>query len=182
MKLNSKFFLGAILTTVLTGAASASPIIDVYAGGMVGVGGSTVFVDSNHKNESAQSLGAVLGIDIPLVRIEGEYNYITNDKFSTNDAMLNAYVKMLPTMIQPYFGVGVGSVFGGHVDTNNLKYDIKTSVAYQGMLGITLDVLALPIDFDIEGRVLYAPNFTEIASEKPDLLQYDARVKLRYMF
>ena len=182
MKLNSKIFTFAILTAGITGAASANPIIDVYAGGTFGVGGTAALWDGGHKNEAAQSFGGVFGIDIPLIRIEAEYNHIRNDLFSTNEAMLNAYFKMLSTLIHPYFGVGVGSIFGGHVDTDNTKYDVKTSVAYQGMLGVTFDILAMPFAFDVEGRVLYSPNFVEIGTEKPDMLQYDARAKVRYLF
>jgi opacity protein-like surface antigen len=182
MKLNSKIFMAGILATTVTGAASANPVIDVYAGGMFGAGGTSVYWDGQHENESAKSFGAVVGIDIPLLRIEAEYNHITNDVFDTNDAMLNAYFKMMSTMIHPYFGLGVGSVFGGHADYTGVKTDVKSSVAYQSMLGLTFDILAAPIKFDIEGRVLYAPNFMEIGKDKPDMLQYDARLKLRYVF
>ena len=182
MKLNSKIFACAVLATSVAGTASANPVMDVYAGGMLGVGGTSMYWDEHHKNEAAQSFGAILGIDIPLLRIEGEYNHIVNDDFSTNDAMLNAYFKMLSTLIHPYFGVGVGSMFGGHIDNGIVKYDIKTTVAYQGMLGLTFDIFALPVNFDIEGRVLYAPNFVEIGTQKPDMLQYDARLKVRYVF
>lgn len=85
-------------------------------------------------------------------------------------------------MIHPYVGVGVGSIFGGSYNPADVKYDIKSTVAYQGMLGLTFDILALPIKFDVEGRALYAPNFAEIGTDKPDLFQYDARLKLRYIF
>ena len=163
MKLNYKIFLCAILATTVAETASASQPIDIYAGAMIGAGGATMYFDDNHKNNAAQSFGAVFGI-------------------STNDAMLNAYFKMLSTVVHPYIGVGVGSVFSGNIDIQDTKYDIKTSVAYQGMLGLTFDISALPINFDIEGRVLYAPNFAEFAGEKPDMLHYDARLKLRYVF
>lgn len=181
MKLNSKIFLSTVLMAGVATSANASPVIDVYAGGMFGAGGATIYNDT-HSNVSAQSFGGVLGIDIPLLRVEAEYNHLTNDKFSTNDAMLNAYFKMLSTMVHPYIGVGVGTIFGGSYNPANTKYDIKSTVAYQGMLGLTFDILALPIKFDVEGRALYAPNFVEIGTEKPDLFQYDARLKLRYIF
>ena len=182
MKLNSKIFMAGFLATAVTGTAFANPVIDVYAGGMFGAGGTSVYWDNQHKNESAKSFGGVVGIDIPLLRIEAEYNRISNDIYNTNDAMLNAYFKMLSTMIHPYFGVGVGSVFGGDVEYGAVKYDIKSTVAYQGMLGLTFDILAMPLKFDIEGRVLYAPDIFEAGKDKPDMLQYDARVKLRYIF
>ena len=166
MKLNSKIFFGAILATSVATASYANPVIDVYAGGMFGAGGASVYNDNHHSNYSARSFGGVFGVDIPLLRVEAEYNHIMNDKFSTNDAMLNAYFKMLSTMIHPYVGVGVGSIFGGDTEIANVKYDIKSSVAYQGMLGLTFDILAMPIKFDIEGRALYAPNFMEVGKEK----------------
>ncbi len=182
MKQISKIFIGTVLTTATIGAASANPVIDVYVGGSFGAGGSTIYNDGHHKNYSGQSFGGIFGIDIPLLRVEAEYNHLTNDKFSTNDAMLNAYFKMLSTMIHPYVGVGVGSVFGGSYSSDLIKYDIKSTVAYQGMLGLTFDILAMPLKFDVEGRALYAPNFMEIGTDKPDFLQYDARLKLRYVF
>ena len=182
MKLNYKIFLGSVLTATIMGSASAAPVIDVYAGGMFGAGGASVYLDEHHKNYAAQSFGGVFGIDIPLLRVEAEYNHLMLDDITTNDAMLNAYFKMMSTMIHPYIGVGVGSIFGGNYSHDSVKYDVKTSVAYQGMLGLTFDILALPLKFDVEGRALYAPNFMEIGSDKPDLFQYDARLKLRYVF
>ena len=183
MKLNSKIFIAGVLTASCVGMANANPVVDVYAGGMFGAGGASIYQNGNHRNEAGESFGAVLGLDIPLLRIEGEYNHLTNDLVSTNDAMLNAYFKMLSTMIHPYIGVGVGSVFGGHYTAaDKIKYDVKSTVAYQGMLGLTFDILALPLKFDVEGRALYAPNFMEIGTQKPDLLQYDARLKIRYVF
>ena len=182
MKLNSKIFLSGLVAATVAGSASANPVMDVYLGGMFAAGGSSVYTDDHSKAYAANSFGAIFGIDIPLLRVEAEYNHIMNDKFSTNDAMLNAYFKMLSTMIHPYVGVGVGSVFGGDTEIANVKYDIKSSVAYQGMLGLTFDILAMPIKFDIEGRALYAPNFMEVGKEKPDLFQYDARLKVRYVF
>lgn len=181
MKLNSKIFLFNVLMAGTIASANANPVVDVYAGAMFGAGGATIY-NTTHSNVSSESFGALLGIDIPLLRVEAEYNHITNDKFSTNDAMLNAYFKMLSTMIHPYVGVGVGSIFGGSYNPADVKYDIKSTVAYQGMLGLTFDILALPIKFDVEGRALYAPNFAEIGTDKPDLFQYDARLKLRYIF
>lgn len=181
MKLNSKIFLSSILAAGMVVSANANPVVDVYAGAMFGAGGATIY-NNTHNNVSSESFGALLGVDIPLLRVEAEYNHITNDKFSTNDAMLNAYFKMLSTMIHPYVGVGVGSIFGGSYNPATIKYDVKSTVAYQGMLGLTFDILALPIKFDVEGRALYAPNFVEVGTEKPDLFQYDARLKLRYVF
>ena len=50
------------------------------------------------------------------------------------------------------------------------------------MAGITLDLPVAPIKFDIEGRILYANNLYEIADKLVDIMHYDARLKLRYIF
>ena len=55
-------------------------------------------------------------------------------------------------------------------------------VTYQGMVGLTLDLPVVPVKFDIEGRILYANNAYEIADKMVDIMHYDARLKLRYIF
>ena len=55
------------------------------------------------------------------------------------------------------------------------------------MLGATVDILAVPLKFDIEGRVLYAPDIYTVTQPTgsdvtPDMLQYGLRVKMRYIF
>ena len=181
MKLNSKIFLSSILMAGIITSVNANPVVDVYAGAMFGAGGATIY-NNTHSNVSSESFGAMLGIDIPLLRVEAEYNHITNDKFSTNDAMLNAYFKMLSTMIHPYVGVGVGSIFGGSYNPTNIKYDIKSTVAYQGMLGATISIPTLPFKIDVEGRALLAPEMYSVTNQTFHAMQYDARVKLRYIF
>jgi histidinol-phosphate aminotransferase len=66
--------------------------------------------------------------------------------------------------------------------TDATEIDIDDAVAYQGMLGLTFDMPVMPFNIDLEGRVLYAPDMFEIAELKPDFLQYEGRVKLRYVF
>ena len=95
--------------------------------------------------------------------------------------MGNAYVK-LPGLIvvNPYIGVGVGMLFGSDSDSAQYaKFD--STVAYQGMLGATLNIPAIPFKIDVEGRALMAPD---VYDELHDSMafQYDARVKLRYVF
>ena len=60
--------------------------------------------------------------------------------------------------------------------------DIDSVAAYQAMLGVTFDIPVLPIDVDVEGRVLYAADIYDYNGLKPDFLQYEARLKLRYVF
>jgi hypothetical protein len=177
MKLKSTGLV--ILGTVfLCPAANAGTLVDFYAGAMVGAGGATVFSGHDRVSESGQSYGAVLGIDIPLLRLELEYNYLNGADMRMNAGMVNAYFKMPSTVIMPYIGVGMGSVFGGHVK----DISIDATAAYQGMLGISFNIPVLPVKFDIEGRALYAPNLFEVADQKPDFLLYDLRLKARYVF
>ena len=102
--------------------------------------------------------------------------------------MLNLYAKMPSTVILPYIGAGIGMAFGGKQEiTENgvkTKYSIDSTAAYQAMLGATIDILKLPIKFDVEGRVLYAPDIYKIEATNttPDMLQYGVRAKVRYIF
>ena len=158
--------------------ANAGTLMDVYVGATIGAGAATLFADGQSNTDTAQSYGAMIGLDIPLIRLEAEYNYLNDIDTRLNLGMVNAYFKMPATVILPYLGLGVGSVFGGKSD----NVDINANAAYQGMLGVTFDTPALPLKIDLEGRVLYAPNIYNINGVRPDLLHYDARVKLRYVF
>ena len=181
MKLKTAGVLTAISVMFMGANANASNVLyDFYAGATIGVGAISQFGAHNNKTENAQSFGAVLGLDIPVLRIEAEYNMSNNDILKMHTAMANLYLKMPSTVVHPYLGVGVGAVFGGSVDISGV--DIDNGAAYQGMLGLTFDIPVLPIKIDTEGRVLYAPDVFQVGDQKPDLLQYDARIKLRYIF
>ncbi|MBR1380371.1 MAG: hypothetical protein IJ560_02175 [Alphaproteobacteria bacterium] len=181
MQLKTCVFLTAI-AALSAGHANANMIWDIYAGGVIGAGGMTIFADDDTDTNAAQSFGAVVGIDIPAFRFEGEYNYIRTSDLNTNIAMVNAYFKMPSTVIKPYLGIGVGASFSGEYDDNTVNVDLDTSAAYQGMLGVTIDTHVLPVKFDVEGRVLYAPDIVNVANVKPDILNYDLRLKVRYVF
>ena len=163
-------------------------VADFYVGGMLGAGGQTLFTKDAHESSTSRLIGAIAGIDIPVFRIEGEYNYIDSSELNTNSTMLNAYFKVPSTLVLPYIGAGIGTVFGGDNTISEsgikTKFDIKTTTAYQGMLGATIDILAVPLKFDVEGRILYAPDIYTVPNSniKPDLLEYNARVKMRYIF
>ncbi|GEM_PF-591509 len=185
MKINSISLISVL--TLLTGTASATAgvMADFYIGGMVGAGGQTIFTKDNDKTDSATLFGANVGIDIPLFRLEAEYNYLKSADLYTNAGMVNAMFKVPSTLIQPYFGVGAGMIFDGkHTPTTNIEYKIDSTAAYQAMLGATIDVLALPIKFDIEGHALYVPDIYEIpgTNTTPDMLQYNIRLKARFIF
>ncbi len=183
MKLKTLGFLTTASVMLIGTNANANLLFDIYAGGTVGVGGYTMYADGEHTSQSAMAYGGVIGIDLPLFRIEGEYNYIDGDDATLNLGMANAYFKIPTPVVKPYIGAGIGTTFDSKYEPKNApKIDIDDTVAYQGMLGLTLDLPVLPIKIDVEGRVLYANNIFEIANEKTDLLQYDGRVKLRYIF
>ena len=188
MKINSISLVSVISILTCASAANAGVMADFYVGGMVGAGGQTLFADSHHESASTTLFGAVAGMDLPIFRVEGEYDYFHSKDLNTNAAMVNLYAKMPSTVILPYFGAGVGMVFGGKqtIEENNVKteYKIDSTAAYQAMLGATIDILKLPIKFDIEGRVLYAPDIYKIEATNttPDMLQYGVRAKVRYIF
>ena len=178
------------LVSVLTGAsaANAGVLADFYIGAMGGIGGQSLMAEHKNHSDASRVVGGVLGMDIPFFRIEGEYDYFDSSKLNTHAALLNAYAKLPTSFIIPYIGVGAGVVFGGnHKFTENniqTKYNIHTTTAYQAMLGTTIDILALPLKFDVEGRILYAQDIYEVPGTniKPDMLQYGARVKARLIF
>lgn len=183
--MNPKSFsiLTAGVIMLAAGAANANILFDIYMGGTYGFGGQTLFTDDENISKSSQSYGAILGIDIPLFRIEAEYNYLESDKITTNLGMLNAYFKIPTPVIKPYIGAGIGTTFDAKYTPRGIPHiDIDDTMAYQGMLGITLDMPALPFNIDIEGRALYAPNMFKIADNDVKFLQYDGRIKLRYVF
>lgn len=189
MKINSLSLISVLSVITFASAADASVVADFYLGGMVGAGGQTMFSKDEHDASSSRLIGAIVGVDIPVFRIEGEYNYIDSSDFNANTAMLNGYVKVPSTLIQPYIGAGIGTMFSGKhtiTDTEGVKtnFDIDSTAAYQAMLGATIDILAVPIKFDVEGRVLYAPDIYKIEKTDitPDIMEYNVRIKMRYIF
>jgi histidinol-phosphate aminotransferase len=99
--------------------------------------------------------------------------YVENDELI---ASLNPSYSLYKTLAAIRDVKWVGS------PTDATEIDIDDAVAYQGMLGITFDIPVIPFNVDVEGRVLYASDLFEYATEKHDLLQYEGRVKLRYVF
>jgi hypothetical protein len=176
MKSKTLKFLTALSVLSVATPAYSNILFDVYAGGSFGVGGYTLYTDGNDFSKSVQSYGAVLGLDIPMFRVELEYNYLNADDANLNLGFVNAYFKLPMPIVKPYIGAGVGTTFDSKFEPANLKLD--DVMAYHGMLGLTLDLPVVPFNIDVEGRVLYAPEiYTNI-----DLLQYEGRVKLRYVF
>lgn len=182
MKINSISLL-TLSALLFASSANAGVVADFYVGGVMGVGGITMFDDDNTKNNSIQTFGAVIGMDIPIFRIEGEYDYLNNTDLHTNIATVNAYFKMLSTVITPYFGVGIGTTFDGKYEPDNdTNIHINSGAVYQGMLGLTFAPFVFPVKFDIEGRAMYIPDIFDKNDTNPDLLNYEGRIKLRYIF
>ena len=179
MKTKTLGFLTTAAIMLSAGAANANLLFDIYAGGTYGIGGYTLLADHN-KSASAQSYGAVLGIDIPMFRIELEYDYVNTDDMELNLGMVNAYFKLPTPVIKPYIGAGIGTTFSSTYEPADI--DIDNTVAYQGMLGITFDLPLMPIAIDVEGRVLYANDIFEYNVKDNDLLHYEGRLKIRYEF
>lgn len=178
MKIKSVAVMG-LLSLAAMSSAQANLLFDAYVGATAGMGGATIFADHDNKSYGAQSYGAVAGLDLPIFRVEAEYNYLNDDMPKLHMGMVNGYAKMPTTLIQPYLGAGIGAVLGGNMDNHA---DIKHTAAYQGMLGVTFTLPVLPFKIDGEARALYAPKFASAAGEDLDLLHYDLRVKLRFIF
>lgn len=179
MKLKTSIILSALAISA-TSSAIANPVWDLYVGATVGVGAETVFADGHKTTNTAQSFGALAGVDVPLFRFEAEYNYLNETDYHAHLAMMNAYFKIPSAVIKPYLGAGVGLVLDGENDAIHAKYD--NTATYQGMIGVTLDVPALPFKFDVEGRAIYIPNMYKFEDIRPDLLHYEGRIKIRYIF
>ncbi|MDW2994708.1 MAG: hypothetical protein R8N24_01625 [Alphaproteobacteria bacterium] len=183
MKINSLGFLTAATVLLSAGSAHAGLLIDFYAGGTYGIGGQTLIAGDDHLSTSAQSYGAVFGMNLPLLRIEGEYNYMNSDDMHLNLALVNAYIKLPTPVITPYIGVGAGTTFSSQYHlTSHTNIDIQDAIAYQGMLGVSFDLPLMPISIDVEGRVLYANDIFEHLNQEHDLLHYEGRLKIRYDF
>ncbi len=183
MKLISTGLLTAAAIMFMGTNANANLLFDIYGGASVGMGGTTMFIDDEHPGFSATSYGALVGVDLPLFRIEGDYSFIDTSDMNLNLAMVNAYFKIPTPMIKPYFGAGVGTVFDGKYEPNALtSVKSESAMAYAGMLGLTVDLPVLPFIFDIEGRIIYANDVFEFGNDNADLLHYEGRLKVRYEF
>lgn len=183
MKSKTLKFLSVASVLFVSAPAHSNMLFDVYAGAMYGFGGYTLFTNGQNESKSAQSYGAVLGLDIPMFRVELEYDYLDAEKAHLNLGIINAYFKLPLPVIKPYIGVGLGSTFDSKYKlTPYTTAKLDDAMAYQGMLGVTLDIPVVPFNIDIEGRALYVPDIYKGTTDTPNLLQYEGRVKLRYIF
>ena len=183
MKLNYKSILAATTLMIAGANANAGLVYDMYAGATAGMGSMVLSTNDHNYDHTSYSYGAVFGFDLPVVRFEAEYDYIDSKRVDMQTLMGNAYVK-LPglVVVNPYIGVGVGVMFDAGIKDNYYAFDFDSTIAYQGMLGATLNIPALPFKIDLEGRALLMPEVYSKNNTNIDALQYDARVKLRYIF
>ena len=182
MKTKTLGFLTTAAIMLTAGAANANLLFDVYAGGTFGIGGYTLFADKN-ESFSSTTYGAVLGMDIPMFRIELEYNYLDSDDATLNMGFVNGYFKLPTPVVKPYIGAGIGTTFSSEfTPVAHTTIDIDDTMVYQGMLGVTLEIPVVPFNIDLEGRVIYASDLFEYMNDSYDALQYEGRVKLRYVF
>ena len=190
MKLKSASIL--TIATLMVGMANANAglVFDFYTGATAGFGRQELSINHHDYKAAAQSYGAVVGVDIPVVRLEAEYNYLDGKYADTQIATVNAYIKMPGLVVlTPYIGGGIGAVLNVDMYKDEIgasfDYDKSGKPVYQGMLGATLDIPALPFKIDVEGRVLYTSALVDIPAPVDDsisALHYDARVKVRYIF
>jgi len=177
-------YLSAV--AMLAMSAANAGLVDIYVGATGSAGESLTIMPegfgASKMQSDANSFGAVIGADIPLVRVEAEYNYMTAKDISLSALMINGYLKAPFPLVKPYVGLGAGSTLGGKVRDD----DAKTSSAFQGMAGVQVEIPATSIFLDIEGRVFYATKISELSLVVEDkdigFLQYDVRMKLRYAF
>ena len=182
MKTKTLGFLTTAAIMLTAGAANANLLFDVYAGGTFGIGGYTLFADKN-ESFSSTTYGAVLGMDIPMFRIELEYNYLDSDDATLNMGFVNGYFKLPTPVVKPYIGAGIGTTFSSEfTPVAHTTIDIDDTMVYQGLLGVTLEIPVVPFNIDVEGRVIYASDLIEYMNDTADVLQYEGRVKLRYVF
>jgi len=169
-----------ILSIGLLSTANAGWVVSPYAGVSAGVGRETVYSGDTSATVKSNSYGAMLGLDLPIISVEGEYNYLDTKGMEANAAMVNLYLKIPSVIVKPYIGGGFGTLFG--IKDTETNASLGSAAAYQGMVGATIDILKLPIKPMIEARVLYAPDIADYGFAKPDLLVYDVRLKIKYAF
>ena len=106
-----------------------------------------------------------------------------SDDATLNMGFVNGYFKLPTPVVKPYIGAGIGTTFSSEfTPVAHTTIDIDDTIVYQGMLGVTLDIPVVPFNIDLEGRVIYASDLFEYMNDSYDALQYEGRVKLRYVF
>ncbi|MGI5845799.1 MAG: hypothetical protein ACOX7D_01260 [Alphaproteobacteria bacterium] len=186
-----KLIVPALFLYCVFGGANAS----LYIGATGGIGSQQYKYDGvvslyvEDFDESVKSYGVLIGLDVPIFRIEAEYNRLDSKFVKTNLAMVNVLLKVFPTsVITPYLGVGTGMQFGGEVEQpGGMIYDANNTRAIQGMLGLTFSIPETSMKIDAEARAVYMSDFIPVEEVTPvsgsvDTVNYEGRIKIRYQF
>lgn len=176
-----KFIYTAILTgaiTMIAGAANANMLFDIYAGGFAGYGGNITLTKLETDDLQSMSYGGFVGISLPIVRLEAEYDYFTMSDNPIQLGMVNVYAGMPSVFIKPYLGAGVGLLFAGNIEGVNADSDM----AYQGMFGLSFSIPKIPIVADAELRAIYTSVDYSPSRTTTHSVNYEGRIKLRYTF
>lgn len=180
MQLKSKISLLSFLLASFATNVNAGMLTDIYAGAFLGSGARSVFKNMDITTDPSIVYGAVFGLDVPILRVELEYNRMHSDNLKFDLGMINGYAKMPSTLVKPYFGIGLGATIDGKFES--IDKSLSGKPAYQAMFGATFDFPVLPVKFDIELHGLYIPKFNDFLGVKYDSLSYDIRLKARYIF
>ena len=108
MNLKISGALVAVSAALFSTSSNAALLFDPYIGLGFGIGSATIFVDDDNATDNAQSFSATAGFDIPILRVELEYDYMTPKDTKLHLGLINAYAKLPTTTIQPYIGAGIG--------------------------------------------------------------------------
>ncbi len=154
-------------------------LFDPYIGGAIQFNKAKAYGDPSDVsfNKIKGAYSGFIGFNLPIIRAEVEYNYFqvkekNSEALDQHNVMANAYLKPFAIpFVKPYIGAGVGMNFAG---------DIDNSAAAQAMLGVSLDLPAMPLAFDLEYRATY--SFDVFENGDYDLLSYGPRAKFRYSF
>jgi hypothetical protein len=186
-----KTILFALIGVAFASNAIAGPI-DFYIGATGSAGTLATYVPKGVPTgfsekeimKTSSSFGGAVGLDIPVIRVEAEYDYLISKNMSLSIGMVNGYIKLLPTpIVKPYFGFGIGRVFGGKI-RGDIGGKPDASMPLQAMLGLQIGIPMTPLFVDVEGRVLYIESVYEmpIVNRGIGALQADLRAKIRVVF
>ena len=186
-----KKILFVILPVIAIGGADAG-VMDVYAGATGGFGyksNRALFEDpAASEDRSASSFGVVAGIDIPVFRVEAEYNYITSYAGDMGLFLVNGYVKAPIPMIKPYIGMGIGTLAGpgeAYFSSASFSGEAEEVFAIQAMAGVQIEIPATKLFVDLEFRPMYLDGVYKVVGETETqnrgFWHADVRLKVRYI-
>jgi len=184
-----KKILFVILPILAIGGANAG-VMDIYAGATGGFGyksNRVPFEDpAGTEDRSASSFGVVAGVDIPVFRIEGEYNYLTSHAGDMGLFLVNGYIKAPIPLVKPYAGLGIGTLLGPGEAYFLPSFigEAEEVFAIQAMLGVQIEIPATKLSVDLEFRPMYLDGTYKVAgmaeTQSRGFWHADVRLKVRY--